>query len=59
MHNYFIFNPKLMKPLLIFLILDELNIKIGSSQDSVPESIILENGPLTVLLLHMKMLITC
>ena len=58
MHNYVIFNPKWMKPLLIFLTLDELNIKIGFSHVSLPESVILENEPLTSLSLQSKMLKT-
>ena len=47
-----------MKPLLVFLILNELNIKIGFSHVSVTESIILENEPLSALSLQSKMLIT-
>ena len=47
-----------MEPLLVFFILDELNIKIGFIHVSVTESIILENEPLNAFSLQSKMLIT-
>ena len=48
-----------MKPLLVFFIFDELNIKIGSKHVSATESIILKNAFIKSLLLQKKLLITC